>query len=172
MRELVVPALRALADEDVLVVVTTGRVAEPDLVAALGAPLPANARVCEFVPYDLLLPHVDVCVANGGFTGVTTALHHGVPLVQVGSTEEKAEIGARIRWSGVGVRMRTTSPSPRRLRAAVRRVLHDPGYRAAAQRIGVEMRSHDAGREGADLVERLCAPGAARGALAPTVTRQ
>ena len=39
-------------------------------------------------------------------------------------------------------------------------------------RIGVEMRSHDAGREGADLVERLCAPGAARGALAPTVTRQ
>ena len=172
MRELVVPALRALADEDVLVVVTTGRVAEPDLVAALGAPLPANARVCEFVPYDLLLPHVDVCVANGGFTGVTTALHHGVPLVQVGSTEEKAEIGARIRWSGVGVRMRTTSPSPRRLRAAVRRVLHDPGYRAAAQRIGVEMRSHDAGREGADHVERLCAPWAARGALAPTVTRQ
>ena len=167
MRELIVPALQALADEDVLVVVTTGRVPEPELVADLGMPLPENARVCEFIPYDLLLPHVDVCVANGGYTGVTTALHHGVPLVQVGSSEEKAEIGARIRWSGVGVRMRATSPSPRRLRAAVRRVLHDPAYRAAAQRIGAEMRSHDAGREGADLVERLCAPATARGALAP-----
>lgn len=158
MRELVVPALRALAAEDVLVVVTTGRVPEAELVAAFGAPLPANARVCEFVPYDLLLPHVDVCVANGGYTGVTTALHHGVPLVQVGSTEEKAEIGARIRWSGVGVQIRATSPSPRRLRSAVRRALDDPALRAAAERMGVEMRHHDAGREGADLLERLAAP--------------
>lgn len=174
MRELVVPALRALAEEDVLVVVTTGSVPAHELAAELGAPLPANARVCEFAPYDLLLPHVDVCVANGGYTGVTTALHHGVPLVQVGSTEEKAEIGARIRWSGVGVRIRSTSPSPRRLRTAVRRVLDDPTYRAAAGHMGMEMRRHDAGREAADLLEQLALPGAAhrgsRPVLAPSVT--
>ncbi|HSF99019.1 MAG TPA: nucleotide disphospho-sugar-binding domain-containing protein, partial [Ornithinibacter sp.] len=174
MHELVVPALRALAGEDVLVVVTTGSVPAPELAAHLGTPLPANARVCEFAPYDLLLPHVDVCVANGGYTGVTTALHHGVPLVQVGSTEEKAEIGARIRWSGVGVRIRCTSPSPRRLRAAVRHVLDDPGHREAAARMGMEMRGHDAGREAADLLERFAVRGTAHGApgpvLAPSVT--
>ncbi|HET6969157.1 MAG TPA: nucleotide disphospho-sugar-binding domain-containing protein [Ornithinibacter sp.] len=159
MTELVVPALRALADEDVLVVVTTGGASRRHLEVALGGPLPANARVCEFVPYDLLLPHVALCVTNGGYTGVTTALHHGVPLVQVGSTEEKAEIGARIRWSGVGLRIRATSPHPRRLRAAVRRVLGEPGYAGAAARMGAELRSHDAAHEAAALLERLAETG-------------
>ena len=160
MRELVVPTLRALAGEDVLVVVTTGGVPVARIEALLGAPLPRNARVSEFVPYDLLLPHVDVCVTNGGYTGVTTALHHGVPLVQAGSTEEKAEIGARVRWSGAGVRIRATSPGVRRLRRAVRRVVDDPGFRAAAQGVGAEMRRHDAAEESADLLERLAATGA------------
>ncbi|GAA4412809.1 glycosyltransferase [Fodinibacter luteus] len=159
MTELVVPALRALADEDVLVVVTTGGVSPTRLEAALGGPVPANARVCEFVPYDLLLPHADVCLTNGGYTGVTTALHHGVPLVQAGSTEEKAEIGARIRWSGVGVRIRATRPHPRRLRAAVRRVLRDPAFAAAAAGMGRELRAHDAAHEAADLLERLAGTG-------------
>ena len=157
MGELVVPTLRALADEDVLVVVTTGGVPLGGLEAALGGRVPGNTRVAEFVPYDALLPLVDVCVTNGGYTGVTTALHHGVPLVQAGSTEEKAEIGARIAWSGVGIRMRATRPAPRRVAAAVRRVLGDPAYSAAAGRMGEEMRTHDAGREGADLLERLAA---------------
>ena len=96
MRELVVPTLRALEHDDVLVVVTTGGVPRAELEARFGGPLPGNARVSPFIPYDLLLPHVDLCVTNGGYTGVTTALHHGVPLVQAGSTEEKAEIGARV----------------------------------------------------------------------------
>ena len=157
MTELVVPALRALADEDVLVVVTTGGASPRRVEAALGGPLPANARVCAFVPYDLLLPHVDVCVTNGGYTGVTPALHPGGPLVQAGSTEEKAEIGARSRWSGVGVRLRATSPHPRRRRTAVRRVLGEPGYAAAAARMGAELRRHDAAPEAADLLERLAA---------------
>jgi MGT family glycosyltransferase len=160
MRELVVPTLRALARDDVLVVVTTGGVPRAELEARYGGPLPGNTRVSEYIPYDLLLPHVDVCVTNGGYTGVTTALHHGVPLVQAGSTEEKAEIGARVAWSGVGVRIRATRPSPPRLRAAVRRVLRDPRHRVAAQRMGAELRRHDAAEEGADLLERLADTGA------------
>ena len=160
MRELVLPALRALAHDDVLVVVTTGGVGRADLEATARMPLPANARIAEFVPYDLLLPHVDVCVTNGGYTGVTTALHHGVPLVQAGSTEEKAEIGARVQWAGVGVRIRSTTPAERRLRRAVHRVLGDPSYRSAAHRVGAQMRLHDAAEESADLLERLARDGA------------
>ena len=63
------------------------------------------------MPYEQVLPHVDAFVTNGGYTGVTLALAHGVPLVQVGSSEEKAEIGARIAWSGVGVRPRWLPPA-------------------------------------------------------------
>lgn len=160
LTELVAPSVRALADEDVLVVVTTGGPSEADLVQALGMPLPANVRVRTFVPYDTLLPHVDVCVTNGGYTGVTLALAHGVPLVQAGTTEEKSEIGARIAWSGVGLRLGTTRPKPAAVRRAVRRVLDEPSFRAAAGRVRDEMAEHDAGLEGALLLERLVATGA------------
>ncbi len=153
--ELVVPAVRGLADAPVLVVVTTG-VADPaDLERAYGGPLPANVRCAKFVPYDLLLPHVSCFVTNGGYTGVTLALAHGVPLVQAGTTEEKAEIGARIAWTGVGVRLGTTRPDAGAVRRGVDQVLTRPSYADAARRVQADMARHDAGTEGADLLEQL-----------------
>jgi len=157
LTELVVPTLIALADADVLVVVTTGQADPADVERAYGAPLPANVRVAKFVPYDQLLPQVDCFVTNGGYTGVTLALHHGVPLVQAGTTEEKSEIAARIKWTGVGKKLGTTRPAARTVRRAVDEVLGDERYAAAAQRVQAEMAEHDAGREGADLLERLAA---------------
>jgi UDP:flavonoid glycosyltransferase YjiC (YdhE family) len=155
--ELLVPAVRGLAQEDVLVVVTTGAAEPADLERALGGPLPANVRCTTFVPYDLLLPHVQAFVTNGGYSGVTLALAHGVPLVQAGTTEEKAEIAARIHWTGVGVRLGTTRPTPAAVRAGVSRVLTEPRFAAAAATVRREMDAHDAGREGAALLERLAA---------------
>ena len=155
MTELVVPSLRGLAGEDVLVVVTTGGPSQAEVEAAHGAPLPANALVTPFVPYDAMFRHASAVVTNGGYTGVTLALAHGLPLVQAGTTEEKTEIGARIRWAGVGLALRTTRPKPDAVRAAVRRVLGEPSFRAAAERVRAEMAPHDAGREGAVLLEQL-----------------
>ena len=63
--ELILPTLRALADRDVLVVVTTGGAP----LAALGA-LPQNARAAEFIGYEVLMPKVDVFVTNGGYGGL------------------------------------------------------------------------------------------------------
>ena len=159
MTELVAPTIRALAADDVLVVVTTGGPARADVATAVGGALPANVRVATFVPYDLLAAHADVFVTNGGYTGVTIALHHGVPIVQAGDTEEKGEIGARIEWSGVGVRLGTTNPSDDAVGTAVRRVLANPTFRDAAGAVAAEMTEHDAGREGADLLEQLAAGG-------------
>lgn len=160
MSELVVPALRGLAGEDVLVVVTTGGPDRAQVEAAHGGSLPANARVTPFVPYDLMFGRASTVVTNGGYTGVTLALSHGLPLVQAGTTEEKAEIGARIRWSGVGLALRTSRPGPDAVRDGVRRVLTEPSFRAAAGRMRDEMAPHDAGREGAALLERLAETGA------------
>jgi UDP:flavonoid glycosyltransferase YjiC (YdhE family) len=139
------------------VVVTTGQADPAGLEEAFGGPLPANARVARFVPYDALLPHVSCFVTNGGYTGVTLALHHGVPLVQAGTTEEKSEIAARIAWTGVGIRLGTTRPAPAAVRRAVTTVLERPDHAAAARRVQAEMARHDAGTEGADLLERLAA---------------
>jgi UDP:flavonoid glycosyltransferase YjiC (YdhE family) len=74
-------------------------------------------------------------VTNGGYGGVTQALRAGVPLVVAGATEEKPEVAARVAWSGTGINLRSGRPSPRRLRAAVRAVLHGTRYRTEAQRM-------------------------------------
>ena len=149
-RALIVPALRGLADDRLLVVVT-GRVDE------LGGAVPANARVAPFVPYEALLPHVSAMVTNAGYGGVQMALCHGVPLVAAGGSEEKPEIAARIAWCGAGVDLRTGTPSPAEVRAGVRSVLDEPRYRARAQEIATEMAAYDAPSRGADLVEQLLA---------------
>jgi UDP:flavonoid glycosyltransferase YjiC (YdhE family) len=157
MTELIVPTVLAMADQPVMVVVTTGGPTATDLAAALGRPVPSNVIVAEFVPYDELLPHVDVFVTNGGYTGVTLALAHGVPIVQAGTTEEKAENGARIEHSGVGIALRTGRPSSGQVRDGINRVLEQDRYWIAAQRIAAEMAEHDAGREGAALLAELAA---------------
>jgi UDP:flavonoid glycosyltransferase YjiC (YdhE family) len=155
--ELLVPTVTALADENVLVVVTTGQGDPGALAGAMGGSLPDNARVTRFIPYDLLLRHAAVFVTNGGYTGVTLAVANGVPLVQAGTTEEKAEIAARIRYTGVGVTLGSARPAADTVLRGVRKVLTDSSYRVAAGAIRREMAAHDAGREGADLLERLAA---------------
>jgi len=138
---LIVPTLRALANDDVLVVATTGGRPIADVAAAMGGEIPSNARVAEFLPYDELLPLCDVFVTNGGFGGVQRALAVGVPLVVAGSTEEKPEVAARVQWAGCGINLRTGSPRPDRVRDAVRRVLREPSYRAVSEALRDEIRA-------------------------------
>ncbi|OBJ55718.1 glycosyl transferase [Mycobacterium asiaticum] len=133
-RQAIAPTLTALADEDVLVVVSTG-----------GRPLdtlprlPENARAAMFLPYDELLPRTDVYVTNGGYGGVQYALRYGVPIVATGGKEDKPEVGARVAWSGVGRRLRTERPSPRALRRDILAVLNEPRYRGTSRHIAAEM---------------------------------
>jgi len=76
-----------------------------------------------------------VFVTNGGYGGVHYALRYGVPIVATGGQEDKPEVGARIAWSGVGIRFKQETPSPAALRKAVLRTLRDDRYRTAARRI-------------------------------------
>jgi MGT family glycosyltransferase len=128
---LVGPTLEGLAEEDVTVVVSTGR--RP--LSAL-PPLPANARAAEFLPDAELLPKVSVYVTNGGYGGLHYAMENGVPIVVAGDTEDKPEGAARVAWAGVGINLKTGRPKPEAIRTAVRKVLGDGRYRAGSQRIG------------------------------------
>ena len=135
---LVRPTLDALADRDVLVVVATG--GRP--VAELGE-LPANARAAEFLPYDVLLPKTDVFVTNAGFGGVQYALSHGVPIVAAGDTEDKPEVSMRAEWTGVGVNLKTGTPTSGAIGAAVDRVLADPSFRERATALAASIEEYD-----------------------------
>jgi MGT family glycosyltransferase len=159
--ELVLPTVKALAGEAVLVVVTAGGI-DP---ATLGE-LPANVRTAPFVPYERLLAKASAFVTNGGYVGTNLALHHGVPIVQAGDTEEKAEIGARIKYFGVGAAFKK-SPSTSRLRKAVRYVLDDAALRNRVARLAADYRRHDAPTESAELLVALAGRRSAA-ALTPT----
>ena len=132
---LVRPTLEALADQDVLVVVTTGG----GPLDALPSPLPANARAARYLPYDRLFPKLSAFVSNGGYGGLHYALEHAVPIVAAGTTEDKIETTARVAWSGAGINLRTDRPSPARVRDAVLRALRDERYRHAAKRLSAQI---------------------------------
>lgn len=150
--EVILPTLRALANEDVLVVATTGG---KDLDEAP----PANARVARFVPFNQLMPHAAAMVTNGGYGGVMFALANGVPVICAGTTEDKPEVGNRMAYTGVGVNLKTNRPTEAQVRDAVKKVLTDAHYRANARRIQAEMARHDGPAEAATLLERLATTG-------------
>lgn len=153
--DLIVPTLRALADQNVLVIATTGGSSADQI----GLDPPANARIESFVPYAALLPHVDLVITNGGFGGVQFALAHGVPLIVAGTTEDKPEIARRVAWSGAGINLKTKHPTPARIRSAVQTILHDSRYALHAARIQMDCARHDAPQEAAALLERLASTG-------------
>lgn len=150
--QVIAPTLRALADEDVTVVVSTGGRPVDTLPE-----LPANALAASYLPYDELLPRTSVFVTNGGYGGVQYALRFGVPIVATGGKEDKPEVGARVAWSGVGRRIRSESPSARVLRREILTVLHDARYREAAGRLAAQV-AGTPGLDGlADVVDALIA---------------
>ena len=146
------PAIDALADEDVLVVATTEDVGYA-----------ANVRATPFVPFERLLPLVDVMVTNGGFGGVQQALAAGVPLVVAGRTEDKAEVGARVTWSGVGVTIPTDkvtdATTSQAVRDGVRRVLTDPSFARRAGELAAEYAEHDGVARTVSVVTELAGTG-------------
>lgn len=151
--QLIGPTLDALGDrDDLLVVATTG-----------GRPgqrwhgqVPANARIADWIPYPALMPHVDVMITNGGYGGVQHALSHGVPLIVAGETSDKAEVAARVDYSGVGIDLATAAPSAAVIRAAVDRIRSDGGYRAAAHRMRTAIASSTPIDAIANALKRCC----------------
>jgi UDP:flavonoid glycosyltransferase YjiC (YdhE family) len=133
-RQIIAPTLEALADDDVLVIVSTGGRSLDTL-----PPLPANARAAEYLPYDELLPRTDVYVTNGGYGGVQYALRYGVPVVTSSGKEDTPEVAARVEWAGVGRRLKTEAPSPAAVGTAVHSVLEDPRYRTRAREVAASM---------------------------------
>jgi MGT family glycosyltransferase len=150
--QLIRPAIRALAGEDALVIVTTGS-RNPEDVGI--DPLPANVRVERFLPYARLMPHVDVLLTNGGYGSIQIALAHGVPIVAIGNTEEKPEIANRVEWSGVGIGLKVRIPSETQIRNAVSHVLTTPTFAARAEAMRYELAGLDAAKTGAELLEDL-----------------
>ncbi|MEU6720358.1 nucleotide disphospho-sugar-binding domain-containing protein [Nonomuraea sp. NPDC046802] len=152
LEELVIPTVRVLGDSDALVVAATARQGGGMEMRNLMGSVPSNARLADFIPFDLLLPFADVLVTNGGYGGVHTALQHGVPLIVGGATEDKPLIAALVAWSGSGVNLGTARPDDATLHTAVNAVLSTPSYRTRAQELRADFTRFDALESISELV--------------------
>jgi MGT family glycosyltransferase len=156
--QLVLPTLDALANEpDVLVLVTTG--GKP--IETIGRPLPKNARVAQYLPFEWALSKIDAFITNGGYGSLNQALSFGVPVVTAGTVADRGDVGVRVAWSGVGVNLATNAPTADALRPAIRSVLDDPKYRANVALFAEEARSIDTRSEILGILQQM--RGKARG---------
>lgn len=145
-------ALRGLAGADVRVLATWNRRLPPRPL-----PVPANARVVDWVSYSRTMPLCDLVVCHAGHGTLVRALHSGCAVLACPAVGDMNENAARLDWAGAGVRLPRRFVSPRPLRLAVERALADARIRARARELAVWSRGHDAGARAAALIEQLAA---------------
>lgn len=144
-------ALEGLADEPVRVLASTNR----QDAERRGLPVPANARLVDWLSYSRTMPLCDAVVCHAGHGTVARALSCGVPLVACPAAGDMAENTARVAWAGVGVGLPRRLTTPRGVRLAVRRLLADRSYNDRAQAIAQWSKTHDGAAAAADELERF-----------------
>ena len=122
-------AATALAGLPVRGLVTTG----PSIpVEAIDAP--ANVTVVERAPHSEVLRHAKVIVTHAGHGTVLKALAAGVPVVAMPLGRDQLDNAARVVHHGAGLRLKPTA-KPDAIAKAVRRLLEEPSFSAAAERM-------------------------------------
>ena len=85
---------------------------------------------------------------------MTRALAAGVPLVCLPMGRDQLDVAARVVHAGAGVRLRPGA-KPAAIGAAVERVISEPAFAAAAERIGAHMLADAAAQGGIAELEAL-----------------
>jgi UDP:flavonoid glycosyltransferase YjiC (YdhE family) len=143
-------ALRGLADAPVRVLATWNR-----RLPSRPLPVPANARVVDWVSYSRTIPHCELVVCHAGHGTLVRALSLGCPVIACPTAGDMNENASRVDWAGAGVRLPRRFTSPRPLRLAVEHALSTPSMRARAQELSQWAHLHDPGETAATLVEKL-----------------
>ncbi|WP_055616664.1 glycosyltransferase [Streptomyces phaeochromogenes] len=107
------------------------------------------------VPQLPLLERVDAVVCHAGHNTVCEALWHGVPLVVAPIRDDQPVVAGQVVDAGAGIRVRFGRVTAPKLGAAIDAVLHEPGYRAAAEWIRTAFRAAGGARTAATHLEEL-----------------
>ncbi len=119
--------MHALADTGWQVIVSLGEKAEQY------DDIPDNTEVHDYVDQMAVLSIADAFITHCGMNSVSEALYFSVPLVMVPQTKEQSAVARRVRELGAGIQLsEETEPA---ILEAVRRVLSDPSFKNAAEKI-------------------------------------
>lgn len=146
-------ALRGLEGEPLRVLATWNR-----RLPAHPLPVPANARVVEWLSYARTMPCCDLVVSHAGHGTLMRALTGGAPVLAVPAAGDMNENAARLAWAGLGVRLPRRFCTPRAIRLAAASALADGALRERVRAVG----PRDGAPRAAGLVERLAAGASVR----------
>jgi MGT family glycosyltransferase len=122
--------IEALGGLDVRALVTLGPVlAPPDF------PAPANVVIVANAPHSRIFPLAAAMITHAGHASTLRPLMAGVPLICIPLGRDQPDNAARVAERGAGLRLHPDAPVDA-ISDAVRTVLADPGYAAAARALG------------------------------------
>jgi MGT family glycosyltransferase len=140
-------AVEALRELDAQVILA----APPELVPDPPPTFLVRARV----PQLALLPRVSAVVCHGGHNTVCESLASGLPLVVAPIRDDQPVVAQQVVRAGAGLRVRFGRLSAATLREAVKRVLYEPGFRQAAERVRDSFVAAGGASAAADALEGL-----------------
>jgi UDP:flavonoid glycosyltransferase YjiC (YdhE family) len=155
-------SLQALVDAaselDARVVVTTGPAIDPETVSA-----PPHVEVHRFVPHVELMPSATLFVGHGGHGSTMQALAHDLPMVlmPMDPLTDQPTVARSVATAGAA-RVVAKKATAAELAPVLAEMLADGPHRAAAARLGAEVRRLPGAILGADALEELVRDGAAR----------
>ncbi|WP_249998742.1 glycosyltransferase [Actinoplanes sp. M2I2] len=141
----------AVADLPLPVVLTTGNAVRPEELRR-----PSTMEVLGYVPHAKIMPDVSLVVGHGGHGTTMQALAHDLPMVIVPMFDRSDQllVGSLVQRAGAG-EVVSRRADPATIRAAVDRMLAPGPHRAAAARLGAEIRSSPGAPNAADEIEAL-----------------
>jgi len=129
-------------------VIATGNSLPPETLG----PIPENCILRSRVPQIEILRRAAAFVTHGGMNSVQEALYHGVPMVMAPQGADQFWISARVQELGAGQVLKPCS-EPGAIREAVAQAVFNPGYAAAARRIGASLRAAGGHGKAAGLIQ-------------------
>jgi len=148
--------LDSLADLDIDLVLTLPEEVRDELDR-----IPANTRVVDFVPMQVIIPSCSVVIHHGGAGSFSGSLLNGVPQVLISKAVDALAKNALVEESNVGLAILPDEASGAGIREAVTRLLDDPSFRTSAERLRQAILTQPSP---ADLVPKLEELAAAYGA--------
>lgn len=99
---------------------------------------PANVSIIRSAPHDAVMKQVSLVVTHGGHGTVTRSLLNGVPLLVIPMGRDQGDNAARVVARGTGLSL-ADGATAQEIVSAVRRLIVEPHFRAAAVRLGKTM---------------------------------
>lgn len=139
--------IEALKDEAVDVIISCGKVVDPDSLNGLAD----NVKVFRKVNQLEVLSKANVFLTHNGMNSTTESLYMGTPMVLFPQTNEERAVARRAKELGVGVELKEDSVSA--IRDAIMHVLTDSKYIAKAKECCEDFRNASGPKGAAEFIE-------------------